>query len=99
MTEPRVIIKWFVNYGSLIALFVSAGFWVDSRYMHRDSSDFRHVETQMMILEGHMRDHHRWVSAGNAVNHDEQLQYDMDKEQYKLLQKERNRILGIGEMQ
>lgn len=92
--------KWWHVLLLLIPFFGSlatAAMWLDTRYMHRQISDSRYIETQIKIIEGQMRDYHRIMDSGGVLSQEDMLKFELDKEQLKNLQKERNKILGIGE--
>ena len=85
----------FVASIPLFAVAATALMWVDTRYMHQDIADIRHLETQIRLVEGHIRDYNRIINSGGQPNADEVTQYEMDKEELKNLLNERNKILGI----
>ena len=82
--------------GPIIAFCGTAWMWLDTRYMHREISDTRYIELQMKIIEGHIRDYNRIVAGGGTPSPDDVMNYELDLDQLKNLQQERNRILGIG---
>ena len=78
--------------GPVITLLVSAWLWFDTRYMHREISDTRFIELQIKIVQGHIRDYHRL----DEPSPEDTTNYELDVDQLKNLQQERNRILGIA---
>ena len=80
----------------LIAMFATAGMWIDTRYMHQDISNTRFIELQIRIVQGHIRDYTRIVDANGVISANDVVQHEMDKDQLKNLMDERNKILGLG---
>ena len=73
--------------------------WVDVRYMHRYISDTRFIELQRIIVQSQVRDFHQMIKSGVELTPEQELQFELDKDQLKFLMSERNRLLGIGESQ
>lgn len=71
--------------------------WVDTRYMHKEISDTRFIELQIKIIEGQLKDYHRILDSGGTLSAQDQIKYELDREQLRELTRERNKILGIGE--
>ena len=93
--------KWYAIILATLPVIgaISTGLmWIDTRYMHREISDTRFIELQIKIIEGHIKDYNRILDAGESLSSEDQIRYEMDREQLKDLTKERNRILGIGEL-
>jgi len=93
--------KWYAIVLAILPLVgaISTGvMWIDTRYMHKEISDTRFIELQIKIIEGHIKDYNRILDAGGTLSAEDQIRFEMDREQLKDLTKERNRILGIGEM-
>ena len=78
--------------GPIITFTVSGWLWLDARYMHREISDTRYISLQIQIVQGHIRDYHRIETPSP----EDTTNYELDLDQLKNLQQERNRILGIG---
>jgi hypothetical protein len=97
----NTLTKWYkfiIFSAPMIAFIGTAGLWLDTRYMHRDISDTRFIEIQIMVVEGHVRDFTRTLDAGGHLTPSEQAAYELEKERLKMLIAERNRILGIGSL-
>ena len=91
--------KWYhgvIAIMPLIALLGSGWFWLDTRYMHKEISDTRFIELQIRIVQSNVRDYNRRIDAGEDLNAQETLEYDMEKDQLKFLMNERNKVLDIG---
>jgi len=80
----------------LVAMFATAGMWIDTRYMHQDISNTRFIELQIRIVQGHIRDYTRIVDADGDISANDTVQHEMDKDQLKNLMNERNKILNLG---
>ena len=104
MPEVNVsLTKWWhyivavvATVGPIITFCATAWLWLDTRYMHREISDRRSVDTQIMIIQGHLRDYTRIIDSGRELSAQDELNYDLDKTRLQNLQAERNRLLGIG---
>lgn len=102
MPEVNVsLTKWWhwltavvATLGPIVALLSATALWVDTRYMHREISDTRFIELQIKIVDGHIRDYHRLDSPSQ----EDTMKYNLDFEQLKNLQRERNRILGLDSL-
>lgn len=82
--------------GPIIAFCATAWLWFDTRYMHRNISDTRHIDTQIMIVQGHLRDYVRILDAGIDLSAQDQINFDLDKARLQNLNTERNKLIGIG---
>ena len=95
------LVKWYHFTIGTIPLLAAIGttlMWIDTRYMHRDISDTRFIELQIKIVEGHIRDYHRVIESGGSLSVEDQMKFDLDKDQLLKLRAERDRILGIGQL-
>lgn len=91
--------KWYhgvIAIMPLIALLGSGWFWLDTRYMHKEISDTRFIELQIKIVEGNVKAYNRIIAEGIVLGPQDQLEFDMEKDQLRFLMTERNKILGIG---
>jgi len=82
--------------GPIITFCATAWLWLDTRYMHREISDTRFVDTQIMIIQGHLRDYTRIIDDGRELSAQDEINFDLDKNRLQNLHNERNRLLGIG---
>mgnify|MGYP001827460613 CR=1 FL=1 len=84
--------------GPIIAAAATLCLWVDTRYMHRNISDTRHIDTQIMVVQGHLRDYARIIDAGGELSTQDKINFDLDKIRLQHLTTERNKLLGIGDL-
>lgn len=92
--------KWLIFLTSIvpiITLVASVFFWVDARYMHKDMSTIRHVDTQILVVEGHIENYERMRSMGFELSPRDERKYEMKMMQLQTLQDERNKLMGIGD--
>lgn len=92
--------KWYhfvLGAIPLVAVIATTIMWIDTRYMHREISDTRFIEMQLRLVQMQVRQYNTRIKAGEVLTPEEQIQFDLDKDQLKLLLAERNKILGIGE--
>ena len=80
----------------LLALLGTAILWVDTRYMHREISDTRFIELQIKMVEINLQGYNRRLGNGEELSPQEQLEYEMERDQLKFLMNERNRVLDLG---
>ena len=80
----------------IITFSATAWLWLDTRYMHRNISDTRHIDTQIMIVQGHLRDYTRILDADIDLSAQDEINFDLDKARLQNLITERNKLLGIG---
>lgn len=96
------ISKWYhavIALVPLIAMISTTAMWVDTRYIHKTISDNRFIELQIKIIEGQIKDYNRLIDAGVNPTAEEITRYNLDLEQLKNLINERNKILGIGDLE
>jgi len=104
MPEVKIsLTKWWhylvaavATIGPIVTFVATGWLWLDTRYMHREISDRRSVDIQIMIIQGHLRDYIRILDSGIELSAQDELNYDLDKNRLQNLQNERNRLLGIG---
>lgn len=84
--------------GPIVTFCASAWLWLDARYMHRAISDTRHIDTQIMIVQGHLRDYTRILDTGGTLSAHDQINFDLDKSRLQNLNTQRNKLLGIGDL-
>ena len=100
---PNVTInlsKWYhLLLGSLplLAMLATGAMWMDTRYMHKEISDTRFIELQIRIVQAQVRAYHKMVQNGERLTPEEQVQFDLDRDQLRFLMGERNRLLGLGD--
>ncbi len=82
----------------VISMILTAGLWLDTRYMHKEMSDTRFIELQIRIVEGHIRDITRIRDAGSELSANDEIKLAMDLAQLQNLMLERNKTLGIGSL-
>ena len=93
------VVAVVATIGPIITFCATMWLWLDTRYMHREISDRRSVDTQIMIIQGHLRDYTRIIDdKDRELSAHDKLSYDLDKTRLQNLQTERNRLLGIGEL-
>lgn len=80
----------------LLALLGTAILWIDTRYMHREISDTRFIELQIKIVRDNVQEYNRRIDNGEEFGAQEQLEFDMEKDQLRFLMNERNKILDLG---
>ena len=91
--------KWYhglIAALPLLALLGSFALWLDTRYMHREISDTRFIELQIKIVERTVQDYNRRIDAGEVLNAQDQLDFEMEKAQLMFLMNERNKVLDLG---
>ena len=82
----------------LIVLAATFAMWIDTRYMHKQISDTRFIEVQMMILEMRVEDYEEKIDNDIIdLTSEEERKYQIYKSQLQNLVEQRNRLLGIGE--
>lgn len=69
--------------------------WIDTRYMHKEISDIRFVDVQLIVAQGHMRDYERMISKGMIMTEEEKTEYDLEKQKYIYLTQERDKLMGL----
>jgi hypothetical protein len=92
--------KVLLTLATLIPILTFVGsmfFWLDARYMHRQISNIRFIETQMLILEGQVEYYERMEEFNIDLSQQDTRRYEMKLMQLLDLNKERNKILGIGD--
>lgn len=82
----------------IIGAMSTAAMWVDTRYMHREIYNTHFIELQIKIVESNLKDYNRILDAGGTLSAQDQVLFEMEKDQLKYLTKERNKLLGIGDM-
>lgn len=94
--------KWYhfvLGAIPLLALVGTTIMWIDTRYMHREISDTRFIEMQLRLVQMQVRHYNSRIRAGEVLTPEETIQFELDKDQLKLLLGERNKILGIGDQE
>lgn len=89
-------LKYLAAIVPLIVLLGSVAIWIDARYMHKSISDTRHIDLQIMIVQGHIRDYERLVDLDKPITAADQRNYQLDLATIQNLKQERARLLGIG---
>ena len=102
----RVIKKWYKRLilfgpvlGTLVGMMITGALWLDTRYMHKEISDLRHIDTQMLLLEMRIEMYGKIEEAGGTLSVNEKIKYDMYKDQLKEIMKVRQEIMDIGDDQ
>ena len=80
----------------VLALLGTVVLWVDTRYMHKEISDTRFLEIRIEIVGDNVQEYNRRIDAGEVLTAQEQLEFEMEKDQLKFLMNERNKILDLG---
>jgi len=79
-------------------MIATAAMWVDTRYMHKNISDTRFIELQVRIVESNIKAYNRLIDSGVILSAEDNMRYEMEKEQLRILINERNRVLRIGDL-
>lgn len=86
----------FLRALPVLALLGTLVLWIDTRYMHREISDTRFLEIRIEIVRDNVQEYHRRIDAGETLSAQEQLEFDMEKDQLRFLMNERNKLLDLG---
>ena len=96
------VTKWYhlaLALAPVISLIIVSVMWVDVRYLHKEIADNRFIELQIKIAEGHIQDYHRFIDSGGKPSPLERMKYESDADQLKKLIDEKNKNLGIGNIE
>ena len=91
--------KWYhglVAALPVLALIGSFWLWLDTRYMHKEISDNRHLVLQMDVINLQLMEFNRMIDAGADLSAQQQQEFDMLKFRLQLLEKERQDSLQLG---
>ena len=88
----KIAFNYFLKAIPGILLVSSIVFWVDARHMHKDIADIRWIDTQILIINGQIRDYTRLNSPDAA----DIVYYELDADQLSKLKSERSKVLGLG---
>lgn len=78
----------------LMVTAVNVGMWVDTRYMHTQISDGRHIDLQIRILQGNIRDY-ELMQETRELTPKEKNDLDIEKRQLANLLLRRQDIMGL----
>lgn len=93
--------KWYhgvIAILPVLALIGSFWLWLDTRYMHKEISDNRFIQLQIDIVSGQLMDYNRIIDEGRELSAKELQDYDMYKFRLQMLEQERSKKLGIGDL-
>ena len=95
--------KWTKIIASSTAVVIATGsviwntaIWIDSRYIYRNISDQRWIDTQIMVLRSDIREYNRHIASGNIPSEQEAIDYDLAKSRLEWLLEERDKLMGMG---
>lgn len=80
----------------ILGVIGTAFLWLDTRYMHRQISDNRYIEMQILVLERSIEDYEDDLNAGVKIKPEDKRDYQLEVAQLESLLRERNKLLGIG---
>ena len=66
--------------------------------MHKEISDNRFIQLQIDIVSGQLMDYNRIIDEGRELSAKELQDYDMYKFRLQMLEQERSKKLGIGDL-
>ncbi len=84
-------------YIPILAFVGVLGAWVDVRFMHREMSDLRHVDTQLALIKSGMREYEIKLDNGEVLSAKETREYGLKQTSVDWLNAERRRLLGLAE--
>lgn len=79
----------------LLSLIGQGVMYVDTRYMHKQISDTRYIDLQIMIIQGQIRDYERLKDSGATITASDESVYETNMKQLDHLLKERQRMHGL----
>ncbi len=86
----------FLRALPVLALLGTVVLWIDTRYMHREISDTRFLEIRIEMVSDNVQEYNRRIDAGETLSAQEQLEFEMEKDQLRFLMNERNKLLDLG---
>lgn len=93
------MLNWLKKLGlfvSVVGPLLTAVLWFDTRYMHKEISDFRFLEIQISMLERDAKAYARRIDQENYIpTEEERLEYDVIKDQLIKLNTKRNELIGV----
>ena len=108
MEDETFLTKWKTWIQTSIAISpllvgLGAGYkWADSKfehYMPKSVSVIQHIDTQLLILDGHLRDYNRMIDQGQTPSSDDTMQYQLDMIQVQTLKTQKQVEQGLKEKQ
>lgn len=88
----------FIQLLPVISFCGTLALWADTRYMHKDMSDARHLELQIEFYDRQLTLWDRRIDKeGYSLNSEELREYELFEETIKRLKQQRLKILGFSE--
>ena len=91
--------KWWHFVATIVpvvGLIISAMFWMDVRYMHKEISDNRHIELQYKIVTVQMNKYHQMQADKIQLTPAQITAFKALEIEFIFLETERNKLMGIG---
>ena len=91
--------KWYhglIAILPLLALIGSFWLWLDTRYMHKEISDNRHLSLQIDVVNLQLMEFNRMIDAGQNLTASQQQKVDMLRFRLQLLEKEKQDGMQLG---
>lgn len=77
---------------------IQGGLYMDTRYMHKEMSDARHLDLQITLYEREMKFYERRIDQGGYnPTLEEKREYNMLLKSIEVLGAERNKIIGLDQ--
>jgi hypothetical protein len=98
LTVKTLLFQYMLPLAPVFAMFATLWLWFDSRYMHKEMSNARYIDSQIRVVQIELDVFHRVVDSGEVLTSKQQSRYEALHAELSNLQEERNRQLGIGDL-
>ena len=91
--------KWYHGLVALLPLFALIGsfwLWLDTRYMHKEISDNRHIRLQIDVVNLQLMEYNRRIDAGGELDAEDRQKFETLKFRLQLLEQKDQERLQLG---
>jgi len=103
MEDKTFLQKWktwiqtSIAVAPLIIGLCTAVIWVDHRFVPKTAALIQHIDTQILIINGHLRDYNRLVDQGMPISSQDRTNFELDKLELQSLKSRKAKAQGLAE--